>query len=85
MFGLTLIDDNDNHVDVKIGTRDVLKFERNGGDLSNVGSSIQEAYKLAHLAAVRSGLFSGSLSKFEDTYDIEVETEDENLPSPTEA
>jgi hypothetical protein len=82
MFSLTLIDDDNNHIELGIGTRDVLAFERSGGAVDKiVDGNLAETYKLAHLSATRKGLFAGTLTKFEDTYDIEVEDSDENLSS----
>lgn len=92
MFAVTLIDDDGKRVEVSISTRDILKYERAGGDLSKITKEsplveqLSETYKLAHMAAVRTRLFSDSLAKFEETYDLELEDDDTaNLPSDQEA
>jgi hypothetical protein len=83
MFTFTIVNDDGEKFVLTAGTRDILKYERSGGNIASMTSDsplveqLTESYKLAHLAAVRTGLFSGNLSKFEDTFDFEFGSDDE--------
>lgn len=73
--------------DLKAGTRDALVWERTSkGNRSftdlMTSMNMVDLYHLAHIAAKRQGLFTGSLRDFEETCDLHFETE-ASEPDPT--
>lgn len=82
-------DDSDPYT-VTAGTRDVLKWERTTKGASLRGLEVDphmtDLYAVAHLASVRLKLFTGNLSKFEDTCELKViDAEEEVDPTPPAA
>ncbi|MEV7263971.1 hypothetical protein AB0N38_10510 [Micromonospora aurantiaca] len=81
MYDFTLTPDDDAEpIKLTAGSRDVLVFERTtkGATLTQllVNPKMGDLYKLAHLAAKRQQLFTGSLDEFEKGFELEfTETE----------
>lgn len=75
MFIWRVVPDEGEPYVVEAGTRDVLAWEkeRPGRSAQQLQDDfhVQNAYWLAHRAAVRKGLFSGSRSDFEASVDLE--------------
>lgn len=60
--------------------RDMLNLKaQTKGQLSG---DAEDGARLAHLAAVRLGLFDGSFDEFADTVEVEIETEPPPLTRP---
>jgi len=75
---IILVDDDDNEVEIKLGSREILRWEeannRSVQELEHAGMA--GTYELVHFIAQRRGLFKGDLEKFKNTYDIEEPTSD---------
>ena len=75
MFSWRVTPDQGEPYVVEAGTRDVLAWERaTGGSAQQLQDTfkVENAYWLAHRAAVRTGQFSGSRKEFEASVDIET-------------
>jgi hypothetical protein len=94
MFVWRVIPDDGEPYVVEAGTRDVLAWEkeRTGRSAQQLQDNfhVSNAYWLAHRAATRKGLFSGSRQQFEDSVDLEsgtlvevADTDDEDSADPT--
>jgi hypothetical protein len=93
MFAWRVIPDAGEPYIVEAGTRDVLAWEkeRPGRSAQQLQDNFQvaNAYWLAHRAATRKGLFSGSRQEFEESVDlesgalVEVTDSDEDGADPT--
>jgi hypothetical protein len=94
MFVWKVIPDEGEPYVVEAGTRDVLAWEkeRPGRSAQQLQDNfeVKNAYWLAHRAATRKGLFSGSRKEFEDSVDLESgtlvevdDTDDEDGADPT--
>lgn len=85
MFTFTVTPDGGEKFEVTAGTRDVLRWEKTtkGASLAQLkeGVTLGALYRIAHIAAVRQQLFTGSLAEFEESCELEFEEEDE--PDPT--
>ncbi|PRX48684.1 hypothetical protein B0I33_104502 [Prauserella shujinwangii] len=74
--------------EVTATTRDILSWEKvtKGASLKQLMENLHTAdlYKVAHFAAKRQQLFTGSLQEFEETCDLEFEIEEEGQdPTPS--
>lgn len=93
MFTWRVIPDEGEPYIVEAGTRDVLAWEkeRPGRSAQQLQDDfhVQNAYWLAHRAATRKGLFTGSRQEFEASVDlesgslVEVADSDEDGADPT--
>jgi hypothetical protein len=93
MFVWRVIPDDGEPYIVEAGTRDVLAWEKEvkGRAAQQLQDNfhVANAYWLAHRAATRKGLFSGSRKEFEESVDlesgtfVEVPDNDEDGPDPT--
>lgn len=75
MFSWRVTPDVGEPYTVEAGTRDVLAWERaTGGSAQRLQDEfhVANAYWLAHRAATRAGLFSGSRKEFEQSVDLET-------------
>lgn len=85
MFTFTVKPDGGKPFEVTAGTRDVLRWEKTtrGASLAQLkeGVTVGALYRIAHIAAVRQQLFTGTLAEFEDNCELEFEEEEE--PDPT--
>jgi hypothetical protein len=85
MLDFTVRPDNAEPYEVKATTRDLRLWEKAGPGrsmsklLSDI--SIASLYELAHIASKRQQLFTGSLTEFEET--CELEFEEIEAPDPT--
>jgi hypothetical protein len=81
VIDIRVVPDGGEPWDVKVTARDVLKWERLGGDRSisalDEDIKMRDMYELAHLASQRIGKFTGSLTAFEDSCDLSFEGVDE--------
>ncbi|GAB3812088.1 hypothetical protein [Kribbella italica] len=86
MLTLKVTPDDGEPWNVKAHTRDVLVWEKasKGKSFTDllVSPNLTDLYKVAHIAAKRQQLFSGTLQEFETQTDIEMIGEDEE-PDPT--
>lgn len=85
MFTFKVTPDDGDAFEVESTTRDILRWERTTKGAS--AHQLQEPsftalYKIAHLAAQRTGQFAGALKEFEDTVDLEVVGDED--PDPTQ-
>lgn len=82
MFNVTVQPDNGTSYEVSVKQRDVLKWERStGGNISHAqenGIRLADLYELAYYAAVREGMFKGTLQKFENENELEFEEVDDS-------
>jgi hypothetical protein len=89
MFTFKVTPDDGDPFDVPAGTRDVLMWEKNGRDrsISGLMSNLKatDMYAIAHIAARRQQLFTGTLAEFEETCEISTDSmfEVEEQPDPT--
>lgn len=88
MFEVKVRPDNEDEYVIEVTSRDVVKWERStkGASLSKLtgeGGSMEDAYKLTHFAAQRNDRFSGSLTEFQETNDIEILKGEEDSVPPT--
>jgi hypothetical protein len=93
MFVWRVVPDEGEPYIVEAGTRDVLAWEneRKGRSAQQLQDNfhVSNAYWLAHRAATRKGLFSGSRQEFEESVDlesgalVEVTGSDEDGADPT--
>lgn len=81
MIDIRVVPDGGEPWDVKVTARDVLKWERLGGDRSisalDDDIKMRDMYELAHLASQRTDKFTGSLEAFEDSCDLSFGDVDE--------
>lgn len=93
MFEFTVKPDAGEPFDVEGTTRDVLAWERTTKGASigamKTNPKLTDLYKIAHLAATRQQLFTGSLETFMETCDLIVHDEDDedegdDGPDPTQ-
>lgn len=88
MHNFQITPDEGEAYEVRSTTRDILLWERTtkGAAAHQLQEPTMAAlYKIAHLASVRTGRFSGSLKDFEETVDLEVAAEEEPDPTQPEA
>lgn len=86
MFTFKVTPDGGDTYTVESNTRDILRWERTtkGASASQLEEPTMAAlYKIAHLAATRTGDFSGSLKEFEESVDIQPVPSEE--PDPTQS
>lgn len=85
MFTFTVRPDGGEPYALTATTRDILQWEKTskGKTLKTLQEQapIEDFYKIAHFAAKRQQLFTGSLSEFEDSVDIDVEEDEEENPT----
>jgi hypothetical protein len=89
VFTFQLVSDKDTEpTEIRSTSRDILNWEKTtkGATLQTLMNETRMAdmYKVAWFTAQRLSLFSGPLKDFEDTYDLEFETE-ESDPTPSAA
>jgi hypothetical protein len=76
MFTLTIKPDGGEPFEVEATTRDVLVWEKTGQNRSMStlvnDMHIADVYQVAHIAARRLQLFTGSLKDFEETCDLDI-------------
>lgn len=89
MITLKVTPDTGEPYTVTATSRDVLMWEKTTqGNKSFFGlvkdPTMVDLYKVAHIASRRQGLFNGSLQEFENSCEVEGETEDEE-PDPTQS
>lgn len=82
MLNFTVMPDGGETFEVEAMMRDVLKWEK-GGKGRNLNQlkenpSMESLYAIAHIAARRQQLFTGSLDEFEETCDLDFEEEQED-------
>ena len=88
MFTFKITPDGGDTFEVPAGTRDVLVWEKSGpnrsisGLLNNLKAT--DMYAIAHIAAKRQQLFTGSLHEFEQTCEIATDSMFEVEPDPTQ-
>lgn len=87
MFTFTVVPDNGEPFQATATSRDVVIWEKlgKGRSMSRVAQepTMGDLYSLAHVAARRLQLFTGTLEEFEHSVDIDFEGEDE-APDPTQ-
>jgi hypothetical protein len=76
MFTFKVVPDTGEPYTLKAGTRDVLTWEKTSKGKSYTGlitePNLVDYYKIAHLAAWRQQIFTGSLKEFEEQHDIDL-------------
>jgi hypothetical protein len=76
MFTLTVKPDGGEPFEYEVTTRDVLVWEKAGRDRSMSrlvnDMHLADVYQVAHIAARRLQLFTGSLDEFEKTCDLDI-------------
>lgn len=76
MFTFKVVPDSGEPFELKAGTRDVLTWEKTtkGKSYGQLVSepNLVDYYKLAHIAAWRQQLFTGTLKEFEESHDIDL-------------
>jgi hypothetical protein len=91
MFKFTIQPDDGDEFEVAVGSRDIVVWEKTGPGrsitavLNNLKAT--DMYAIAHIAARRQQLFTGSLDEFEKTCDIATESMFavvEEEPDPTQ-
>lgn len=87
MFDFKVIPDSKQAYEVTATSRDVMIWEKTnkGASLGKLfeDQNLSDFYKIAYLASVRQGLFTGTAAQFDETCDIvpfEKEADDENDP-----
>jgi len=86
MFTFKINPDDGDPYEVVATTRDISKWERvtKGATLRQLEQDYRatDLYAVAYQAAVRQGLFTGSLKEFEDGADLTL-ADDQEEPDPT--
>lgn len=85
MFTFTVTPDDGEPYKLVAKHRDVLKWERAGkGTLNGFreNPSLMAISEIAHIAARRQQMFTGTLQEFEDSVDLDFEGDEE--PDPTQ-
>ncbi|HET6742389.1 MAG TPA: hypothetical protein VFH76_25770 [Kribbella sp.] len=76
MFNFKVVPDGGDPYTLKVGTRDVLTWEKTSRDKSYTDlvkePNLKDYYKLCHLAAWRQQLFAGPLEDFEKSHDLDL-------------
>lgn len=89
MFTLQVTQDDGAQFTVPVESRDAAQWEkRNKGAVwaeYERNPNIVDTYRLGHIAAVRRGLFTGTLAEFEQTCDFEFLTEEPEDPTQSAA
>lgn len=87
LFTFTVKPDGQDEYQVDATSRDILNWEKTtkGASLGKFESDpqITDVYKIAHFAARRTGLFTGTLQEFESGVDIEFEKDEDEASDPT--
>lgn len=85
MFDFKVTPDGGEPFEVHAGSRDVLQWEKTtkGASFGNLadGLKLTDMYKIAHIAAKRQGLYTGSLADFETSVELDFDETEE--PDPT--
>lgn len=84
MYTIQVEPDSGEKYVVKIGTRDVLAWEKTGRNRTVTQldkPSMGDLYALTHLGAKRMGLFAGSIQEFETSCEISIQVEEEPVPT----
>lgn len=85
MFKFVITPDDGEQYTISARSRDIVTWEKTGKGRSVAelqrNMRFTDVYSLAHVAARRTGMFSGSLEEFERSVDLEVMPEEE--PDPT--
>jgi hypothetical protein len=89
MFKFKVRSDDGETLEFPAGTRDIAMWEKTtpGASMAKLLSDLKvtDMYKIAHLAARRQQLYTGSLAEFENTFDIVSELMTiEEQPDPTQ-
>lgn len=92
MFTFKVVPDNGEPYTLKAGTRDVLTWEKTtkGKTYAQLVAepNLVDYYKIAHLAAWRQQIFTGSLKEFEEQHEIDLSFGEEDAadeePDPTQ-
>lgn len=87
MINLKVMPDDGEAFDLTATTRDIAKWERITKGASFAGlqndMKITNVYQVSHIAAVRLGLFSGTLAEWQESVDLDILDSDE--PDPTQS
>lgn len=74
--------------DITATSKDIAMWERTtkGASMSQMSTGLRmvDLYKIAHFAAVREQMFTGTLSEFEATNNLEFEVPDEADPTQSD-
>jgi hypothetical protein len=89
MFTFKLTDEAGEVSSLKADSRDVLVWEKTSKSGERYIDLITEMslikfYRLAHIVAKREGVFSGSLKEFEAAYVVDLEHQEDVLPTNAE-
>jgi hypothetical protein len=86
MIRLKIMPDSAEPFEVTATTRDIVKWEKTtkGATFAafQAEQKITDLYKIAFYAALRHGLYTGTLADFEDGVDLDI-LDDEDEPDPT--
>lgn len=84
LFTFHVTPDGGETFDLAATSRDVLNWEKTtkGASLGKFENepSLVDIYKIAHFAAIRTQRFTGSLAEFEQSHDIEFDSEEDSEP-----
>lgn len=89
MFTFKVVPEDGDPFIVKAGTRDVLTWEKTTKGNKSYAQLMAEPnlvdyYKIAHLAAWRQQLFTGTLQEFEKTHEIDLTSGEDEIQEPVD-
>jgi hypothetical protein len=87
MLRLKIMPDDGEPFEVTATTRDIAKWEKTTRGATFAGfqadQKITDLYRIAYHSVVRQGLYTGTLTDFEDSTDLDVLDDEESEPDPT--
>jgi hypothetical protein len=87
VLNLKIMPDGAEPYEVTATTRDIAKWEKTtkGATFAafQAEQKITDLYRIAFHAAVRRGLYTGTLADFEDGVDLDILDDDQDEPDPT--
>jgi len=82
MFTFLITDDSQNTHELKATSRDIANWEKTsrGASMSQLKDAMRmtDLYKIAFFTAKRTGVFEGNEQSFMDTFDLEIEGDQED-------